>query len=156
MENYEDLLASLLKQEEDNQFSEFTNDTSWELGLALVEAARKDALSVTVDVSRHGQQLFHSALPGTTPDNDAWIERKNRVVNRFNHSSYYVGMQYKSTGTTIEERALVNPMKYAPHGGAFPLIVKNVGVVRTVTVSALPQEEDHNLVVRVLKQFLSS
>lgn len=155
MENHEALLASLLEQEEDNQFAEFTNDTAWNLGLALVETARKDALSVTVDLCRHGQQLFHYALPGTTPDNDAWIQRKNRVVNRFHHSSYYVGMHYKSTGTTIQERALLDPTKYAPHGGAFPVIIKNVGVVGTVTVSGLPQEEDHELVVRVLKHFLS-
>jgi len=155
MENYEALLASLLKQEEDIQFAEFTNETAWNLGLVFVETARKDGLSITVDLCRHGQQLFHYALPGTTPDNDAWIQRKNRVVNRFNHSSYYVGIHYQSTGTTIQERALLDPTKYAPHGGAFPVIIKNVGVVGTVTVSGLPQEEDHKLVVRVLKHFLS-
>jgi uncharacterized protein (UPF0303 family) len=155
MEDYEALLASLLQQEKDIQFAEFTNATAWKLGTALVDTARTDGLRVTVDICRNGQQLFHHALPGTTPDNDAWIKRKNRVVNRFNHSSYYVGIQYKSTGTTIQERALLNPFKYAPHGGAFPIIIKNVGVVGTVTASGLPQEEDHKLVVRVLKRFLS-
>ena len=35
------------------------------------------------------------------------------------------------------------------------LIVRNVGVVGTVTVSGLPQEEDHRLVVDVLREFLA-
>jgi uncharacterized protein (UPF0303 family) len=41
------------------------------------------------------------------------------------------------------------------HGGAFPIIVRNVGVVGTVTVSGLPQEEDHRPVVDVLREFLA-
>ena len=38
-----------------------------------------------IDIRRHGHQLFHAALPGTTPDNDRWIERKIRVVERPDH-----------------------------------------------------------------------
>ena len=45
--------------------------------------------------------------------------------------------------------------QYAAHGGAFPVIVRDVGVVGTVTVSGLPQEEDHRLVVQVLREFLA-
>ena len=44
--------------------------------------------------------------------------------------------------------------EFAAHGGAFPVIVRDVGVVGTVTVSGLPQEEDHRLVVAVLRAFL--
>ncbi len=152
--DYEGLLARLLRQEELLQLDEFTNDTAIAIGSRLVEAARAEGKSLTVDICRNGQQLFHCALPGTTADNDAWIQRKNRVVNRFGHSSYYIGQFYASTGTTLEARALVDPREYAAHGGAFPAIVKNVGGVGTITVSGLPQAEDHALVVRVLADFL--
>ena len=149
-------LEVLQAQEDELQFSSFTNTTAWELGCALVEAARRDGLGVTVDIRRGDQQLFHAALEGTTPNNDVWIERKNRVVRRFEHSSFYMGVHYRGLGTSLAERQLVDPHEFAAHGGAFPLIVRAVGVIGTITVSGLPQEDDHNLVVTVLREFLGS
>jgi uncharacterized protein (UPF0303 family) len=108
-----------------------------------------------VDIRRGDQQLFHCALAGTAADNDAWIERKNRVVRRFGHSSFYVGESLRRDGATIGERFLLDEREYAPHGGAFPVIVRDVGVVGTVTVSGLPQEDDHRLVVEALRAFLA-
>jgi uncharacterized protein (UPF0303 family) len=149
-------LEALQAQEDELQFSTFTNATAWELGCALVEAARRDGLGVAIDIRRGEQQLFHAALEGATPNNDVWIERKNRVVRRFGHSSFYMGVLYEGLGTTLAERQLVDPEQFAAHGGAFPVIVRDVGVVGTVTVSGLPQEEDHRLVVSVLRAFLGS
>jgi uncharacterized protein (UPF0303 family) len=143
----------LLAQESELQFERFDNDTALALGDALVAAAREEGLAVTVDVRRGEQQLFHAALAGTAADNDAWIERKNRVVRRFGHSSFYVGTLLE--GTTMEEKFLLDGTRFAAHGGAFPVIVRDVGMVGTVTVSGLPQAEDHRLVVAVLRRFLT-
>ena len=49
---------------------------------------------------------------------------------------------------------MISSSEYAAHGGEFPLIIQDVGVVGTITVSGLPQEEDHELVVTTLKKFL--
>ena len=144
----------LLAQEDELQFERFDHDTAWALGQALVAAAREGGLAVTVDIRHGDQQLFHAALAGTAPDNDAWIERKNRVVRRFGHSSFYVGTLLELEGASIEEKFLLDGTLYAAHGGAFPVIVRNVGVVGTVTVSGLPQAEDHRLVVAVMREFL--
>ncbi len=153
MEPTEETLAALVREEETIQFSEFTNETAWRIGSRLVAVATERGLPITIDIQRHGQQLFHCALSGTSADNDEWIKRKIRVVNRYGHSSFYVGMTYRSQGTTFEERSRLNPDEYAAHGGAFPIIITRVGVVGTVTVSGLPQEEDHALVVSILKEF---
>jgi uncharacterized protein (UPF0303 family) len=144
----------LLAQEAELQFERFDNDTALALGQALVAAARQDGLGVTIDIRRGEQQLFHAALAGTAADNDAWIERKNRVVRRFGHSSFYVGTLLGLEGTTMEEKFLLDGSRYAAHGGAFPVLVRHVGMVGTVTVSGLPQAEDHRLVVSVLREFL--
>ena len=39
---------------------------------------------------------------------------------------------------------------YAAHGGSFPINVAGAGIVGSVTISGLPQREDHNLVVEAL------
>ena len=150
-----DELDELLAQEEELQFTTFTNTTAWELGCALVDAARRDRLGVTIDIRRGDHQLFHAALPGTAANNDAWIERKNRVVRRFGHSSFYVGGKHRADGTDFAQRELLDPREFAAHGGAFPVIVRGVGMVGTVTVSGLPQADDHRLVVDVLRAFLA-
>ncbi|MDN3251233.1 heme-degrading domain-containing protein [Streptomyces sp. MA25(2023)] len=135
-------------------FRRFTNDDAWALGSLLVELAREREAPVAVDIHRAGQQLFHAALPGSTPDNDAWIARKRRVVERYGSASYLVGSRFRAKGTTFEESSRLDPNTYAAHGGSFPIAVAGVGVVGAVTVSGLPQVEDHRLVVEALERFL--
>ena len=147
---------ALREQEERLQFSRFDLDVAYALGTALVDAARERGLAVTVDVRHGAQQAFHAALPGTAADNDAWIERKVRVVRRFGRSSLRLGRELAESGRSIEETYLVPESEYAAHGGAFPVTVRGVGPVGVVTVSGLPQAEDHALVVEVLERFLAT
>ncbi len=142
-------------QEKELQFTEFSNADAWELGSMMVGEAREKHLAITINICRSGQQLFHYAMPGTNVDNDEWIIRKNRVVDRFFHSSYYMGCYYRGLNTTIERNSLLSETEYAPHGGAFPLTIKGVGIVGTITVSGLPQKEDHDFVVGVLKKYFA-
>ena len=146
-----DLLA---QQERDLVLPRFTNDDAWRLGCLLVELAREQGAAVTVDIRRGGQQLFHCALEGTSPDNDAWLDRKARVVLRYGASSLAVGERFRAKGTTFEAGSYLDPALYAAHGGAFPLRVAGAGVIGVVAVSGLPQTDDHALVVRALTQFL--
>ncbi len=148
-------VAELAAQEQELRWGQFDEEDAWRLGVALVTAARDRRLPVAVDISRGDHQLFHAALPGSSPDNDAWLERKTRVVNRFHHSSLHVGQQCRDAGRTLEELFLVPPGHFAAHGGAFPLTVTGVGVVGCVAVSGLPQLEDHALVVEVLRAALA-
>jgi uncharacterized protein (UPF0303 family) len=152
----DELIAELQAQEERLQFTRFDNDDAWELGSLLVELAKARGLSVTIDIRRCGQQLFHAALAGTTPDNDHWIDRKIRVVERLNVSSFLAGRRLAAKGEALDERYGVDPADFAAHGGSFPVRVRGVGVVGTVTVSGLPQEEDHALVVDALDRFLAT
>lgn len=149
----DDILNQLLQEEQDLQFTKFNEDVAWELGCQLVEAARDRNLSVTIDIMRGTHQLFHASLRGTSPDNDEWVKRKVRLVYRFGHSSFYIGQLLKSKGKSIEQAFLVSESEYAPHGGCFPIILKDSGIVGTITVSGLPQEEDHKLVVQAIRDY---
>jgi uncharacterized protein (UPF0303 family) len=150
----DDLLKQLLQEEQELQFNTFNEDTAWEIGNALIQLAIRDGLPVTVDVTRGEHQVFHASRPGTSVDNDEWVKRKIRLVNRFGHSSLYIGQLLKSKGKSLEDAYLIPEGTYAPHGGCFPIIVKGTGMIGTITVSGLPQEDDHRLVVDTIRDYL--
>jgi uncharacterized protein (UPF0303 family) len=151
----DDILKQLLQEEQELQFTRFNEETAWEVGSLLVERSRSKNLPVAIDISRGSHQLFHASLPGTSPDNDEWIKRKVRLAYRFEHSSFYMGQLLKSKGKSIEQAYLISETEYAPHGGCFPVIVKGTGMVGTITVSGLPQEEDHKLVIQAIRDYLA-
>jgi len=151
----DDILKQLLDEERTLQFAGFDEDSAWKIGSRLVEKAVKEGLPIAIDITRGNHQIFHASLRGTSADNDEWIKRKTRLVYRFGHSSFYMGQLLKSKGRSIEEVYLLSESDYAPHGGCFPIIVKDTGMVGTITVSGLPQEEDHKLVVQAIKDYLA-
>ena len=136
-------------QERELRLPRFDARIAWELGTRLKSMAEERGLSVVIDVRRFGQPLFYAALEGTTPDNPEWVRRKSNIVARYHRSSYGMGLNLKMKGQTLEERghAIAD---FAAHGGSFPLHVEGAGIVGSVTVSGLPQRDDHELVVEAL------
>ena len=151
----DDILKQLLNEEQELQFTRFNESTAWQLGTQMVERAMREKLPVTIDITRGQHQLFHYSMLGTSADNDEWVKRKVRLVNRFGHSSFYMGQMLKHKGKTIEQSYLISESEFAAHGGCFPIIVKGTGMVGTITVSGLPQEEDHKFVVESIRAFLA-
>ncbi|EOD67078.1 heme-degrading domain-containing protein [Amycolatopsis vancoresmycina] len=149
-------LAQLFEQEERLQFTTFDNETALALGRQMLDAAADRGLAVTISIRRNGQRLFHAALPGTSADNDGWIDRKSRVVDRYGHSSFLIGTQFRANGGSFEQHSRLDLGEFAAHGGVFPVLVRGVGPVGTVGVSGLPQAEDHAFVVEQLERFLDS
>ena len=148
------LLATLQQHETELQFTEFTRDMALTLGMGLVQAAKDAGVAVMVDIRLGDLQLFGHAMAGTTPDNADWVRRKNNVVRRYAHSSFYMGTLYRSRGTTFEAHTGLDTREFAAAGGAFPLLIKGVGMVGTITVSGLPQEQDHAMVVAQIRAML--
>ena len=154
--DYQDLLQQLIRQEQTLQFTSFSNADAVAIGMDLYQTARERALPITIDITRNGQQLFHLAMPGTSADNDQWVIRKCRLANRFQMSSFRVGTELRSLGMTLEERYELSHYEYAAHGGCFPIFIKDTGMVGTITVSGLAQEDDHALVVEAIEKFLQA
>ena len=150
----DDKLKKLLLEEEELQFTKFNADVAWQIGNDFVVRARSESLPITIDIMQGTHQIFHYSCPGTCADNDEWVKRKVRLVNRFGHSSFYIGQLLKNKGKRIEEAYLISEVEYAPHGGCFPVIIKGSGLTGTITVSGLAQEDDHQLVVDVVRNYL--
>jgi len=149
------LLGILAGHEKRVVFPKFSVDMALTVGTRLMAHGQANNLPISVNVTRHGQCLFSCALEGVSQDNEVWIQRKNRVVNRFGHSSFYMGTHLRILGQSIEEKYLLPEHRYAPHGGAFPILIRETGAIGTVTVSGLSQPEDHDLVVTFLSDLLA-
>lgn len=149
------LITAVVEQERRLTIARFDNGDAWHLGTILVSLAKTRALPMTLDITRANQQLFHAALTGAAPDQADWIARKNRVVARFGVSPYLAGLRLTAAGQTLADEPWLDPALYATHGGAFPIHITDVGIVGTITVSGLPQADDHALAVEALETFLA-
>jgi uncharacterized protein (UPF0303 family) len=157
MSKNKEIMKELIRQEETLQFTEFTNETALQLGMILVNNAKKNRYPIAIDITRNGQKLFYYAFEGTSVDNEYWIAGKARAVNRFGRSSFYVGLYHQERGLKIDPGWPISDAEYAPYSGSFPIIIKNVGPVGTITVSGLidSAEADHNFVVEAVQEYLS-
>jgi uncharacterized protein (UPF0303 family) len=150
------LIARIEGEVRELRFPRFSMDDALNLGLLLVELGKEDQLPIAIDITKGEQVLFHVALPGATPDNEHWIRAKQRTAARYEVPSLLVGLRGRLRGGRIEDQDWFDQSRYAAHGGSFPVYVTGVGAVAAVTVSGLPQVEDHNMVVRALREVLDS
>ncbi|MBV7538100.1 heme-degrading domain-containing protein [Duganella sp. sic0402] len=155
MENYAELLETLTQQEQDLQFAAFNSDTALTLGMNIIELAKAKQKIITVNITINGKVLFHHAMQGASADQADWIRRKNNVVARFGRCSFYVGIDHKHRGVVFEDIKYLDPLDHAANGGAFPITIRNTGIIGTVTVSGLRQAEDHALVIEALRAVLA-
>jgi uncharacterized protein (UPF0303 family) len=56
---------------------------------------------------------------------------------------------------TMQQKSQLSENDYAASGGAFPILIKNVGPIGVITVSGLPHEEDHKFVVSIIQKYLA-
>jgi uncharacterized protein (UPF0303 family) len=148
--NAEADLEQLADQEGLLRFPRFAEDAAWELGTRLRDAAMARGVAVAIEVRLLRETVFFCAMPGTTPENADWARRKRNTVELLQRSSYVVGLSLKRDGMSLEEKMGLPLRDYASHGGSVPIRVEGVGCVGAVTVSGLPQREDHELVVEAL------
>ena len=152
--NLEQDLERIATQERELHLPHFDSNVAWKLGSRLRDLAAARQAAIVIDVRRFGQPLFYCALPGTSPDNYAWVRRKINTVARFHRSSYAVGLDLQRQNKTLFEKYGLPLSQYAAHGGCFPLLVAGAGIVGCATVSGIPQRSDHELVVEALCQEL--
>ena len=126
------------------ELDRFDHDVAWRIGSALADRCRAEGLPVTIAIWIGEQRVFHAALPGTSADNDAWVEKKARVVRRFNRSSLAVYEHYVTKMPDFFEVFGLSRSEYAPGEGAVPILV-NGTMVGVLAVSGLEQGGDHEL-----------
>lgn len=148
-----DDIVVLKKQEAALQFTRLNEDDAWALGNQMRSAAVAASLPFVIDIRMGIRPLFYVALHGSTPENPDWVRRKVNTVYRFEASSYRIALEYQSRGASFDASRGLDPLQYAPAGGGFPIRLAG-SVVGVVTVSGVPQREDHNFVAENLAKYL--
>lgn len=147
-------IEKISQQERELQFKSFSEADAWALGTQMRSAALAQNLPLVIDIRIAGRHLFFTALPGTTSDNEAWASRKINAVMRFHKSTYRLGREWALSGREMTPVMGMNPMEIVFAGGSFPIHLSGTGVVGTITVSGVPQRQDHGFVVEQLCAFL--
>ncbi|MFF2853551.1 heme-degrading domain-containing protein [Peribacillus sp. NPDC058002] len=148
-------LQQLLSLENELQFESFTNEDALNLGMTLVNYAKENNKSIGIHIERNRVPLFSHLMDGSSEENVFWLYRKKRVVDHYNRSSQFIAARFEEGGTTHDESSLLSPSEYQAVGGSFPIRIKGVGAIGTVTVGGLTPQLDHDYVVEGIKRFLS-
>jgi uncharacterized protein (UPF0303 family) len=142
-------LARLAEQEERLQLPALDADVAWAIGTQLRAMALARGAAVTIEIRIGADTVFFHAMRGAAPANADWARRKRNVSELLDQSSYRVGRQLALELATIEAKMGLPTRDYATHGGSVPLRVNGTRL-GTVTISGLPQRDDHEMVVEVL------
>ena len=112
-------------------------------------------LPIAIEVRLSDWAIYHASLPGSTSENQSWIDRKARVVQLKHHSTLYERVSANERGVDWHKENNLLDETHAIHGGGLPLITKDQGFVGVLLISGLPQVEDHLLGVEVLTEYLA-
>jgi len=143
-------IARIAEQEGRLRFENFNEDTAWDLGMKLRALARARAVAVAIEVRLARETVFFCSMPGTSPANADWVRRKRNTVEMLWRSSYGVGLSLEMERSSLETKMGLPIRDYASHGGSVPIIAMSGVCIGVVTVSGLPQRDDHSMVVEAL------
>jgi uncharacterized protein (UPF0303 family) len=147
--------SDLMILERPLEFAFFDLKMATELGLDAFKKGISRNLPIAIEVRLGDWTVFHASLPGSSPENDWWMNRKARVVMKTGHSSLYERVLAEETGVDWFAQHGVTEEEYAIHGGSLPINAKGKGLVGVLLISGLPQVQDHLLGVEVLTEFLA-
>jgi uncharacterized protein (UPF0303 family) len=147
--------ALLLEEEMRLTLPSLTVTDALEIGEIAKLFGQDRSLPIAVEVRIGDWIIYHASLPGSTAENQWWIDRKARTVMLKHHSTMYERVSAQERGVDWHKENNLLDETHAIHGGGLPLITKNEGFVGVLLISGLPQVEDHLLGVEVLTEFLA-
>lgn len=149
-------VAELTRQDRELDFDRFGHAEAWRVGQWIVTRAYERSHPITTALWLGEQRVFHAGLPGSTADNDSWVERKAAVVRRYDASSLLVSRRWRSYGVEEESPRLgLDPRLHILSGGGFPIRLRGT-LVGVAVVSGLEEQADHDLVRAALRHALGT
>ena len=133
------------------ELDSFSNRMALEMGLAIIELAKSRNQHIAVEICRLNQTVFIYVDDNLPVDKHNWLRRKANVAKQFEESSLSVKKDLKEEGMSIGNTFGLDDKDFLAKGGSVPVFVKNAGLIATITVSGLHDEEDHKIIIDALK-----
>ena len=133
------------------ELNSFNNRLGMEMGLAIIDLAKKKNKNIAVQVERLNHIIFLYVDENLPADKHDWLKRKANVSKRFEQSSLSVKIDLVIGNMTLKETFALDDKEYLAKGGSIPVFVKNAGMIAIITVSGLHDEEDHKIIIDALK-----
>ena len=147
--------GDLLREEYRLKLPDLSVASALEIGEIAKSFGVMRDLPIAVEVRIGDWIIYHASLPGSTVENQGWIDRKARVVMLKQHSTLFERVSAQERGVDWFAENNLTDATHAIHGGGLPLITQGDGFVGVLLISGLPQVEDHLLGVKVLTEFLA-
>lgn len=141
------------RQEAKLRFESFNNADALDLGMRIINIAKKEQLVIATDIVLNGFIVFRFAIEGTTRNNELWMRNKRNTMMSTGHASIHLAYKLAELGLPQNE-AYMPKTEFAVCGGGFPIFIKGSGVIGYACVSGLHHEMDHRLLVKAISEKL--
>jgi uncharacterized protein (UPF0303 family) len=133
------------------ELDSFSNRMALDMGSRIIELAKSRNQFIAVEISRLNHTIFIYVDDGLPSDKHNWLRRKANVAKQFEESSLSVKNDLKEGGMTLDKTFGLDEKDFLAKGGSIPIFVKNAGMIATITVSGLHDDEDHKIIIDALK-----
>lgn len=133
------------------ELDSFSNQLALEMGLKIIHLAKSRHQHIAVEICRLNHTVFIYVDDHLTIDKHNFLRRKANVAKQFEESSLRVKRDLINGNMTLEKTFGLDGKDFLANGGSIPIFVKNAGMIATITVSGLHDEEDHKIIIDALQ-----
>ena len=133
------------------ELDSFSNRMALDMGLKIIALAESPNQQIAVEICRLNHSIFLYVDDKLPVDKHNWLRRKANVAKQFEESSLSVKNDLEIGKMTLEKTFGLDEKDFLAKGGSIPIFKKNAGMIATITVSGLHDEEDHKIIVEALK-----
>ena len=133
------------------ELDSFSNRTAMEMGIKIIDLAKSRNQHIAIEISRLNHIVFVYVDDDLPVDKHNWLRRKANVAKQFEESSLSVKNDLKEGNMSLEKTFGLDEKDFLAKGGSIPIFIKNGGMIAIITVSGLHDEEDHKIIIDVLK-----
>lgn len=146
-----DTSVSMVQPIKKIELNSFSNQTALDMGLKILELAKSRNQKIAVQISRLNHTVFLFVDDSLPADKHNWLKRKANVAMRFEESSLSVKNDLSAGNMSLDKTFGLDEKDFLAKGGSIPIFLKDGGMIATITVSGLHDEEDHNIIAEALQ-----